>query len=125
MNVDDNSKQLSGSSVASNSEDSTDDEGSKSRAKRHSQKPYARHSDDPTKLGFYPPQWRDVMEKGKAKFRPWIAYECGFPDRENESHMDKALQSATDALSEHQQKGGKVEEGNCLANNPLRSNGLL
>jgi hypothetical protein len=40
----------------------------KSRAKRHSQMPYTGQTDDPKKLGFYPPQWWDVLEGGQVKF---------------------------------------------------------
>lgn len=101
--------------LGSNSEAATDDVEEKSRARRHSQKGYTGSSNDPKKLGFYPPQWRDVLETAQKLWRPWMALECGFPEREIRAHLNVAMQCVTDALSEHQKNGGKVEKGNYLS----------
>ncbi len=95
------------------SEAPTDIEG-KSRAPRHSQKCYTRSTTDLKKLGFYPPQWHDVLERAQQLWRPWMALECGFPKQEIRAHLDMAAQCVTDALSEHQKGGGKVENGSYL-----------
>jgi hypothetical protein len=42
-----------------------------------------------------------------------MAYECGFPDKQVEMHLEKAMQCVVAALSEHQKNGGKVKKGNC------------
>jgi hypothetical protein len=94
-----------------NSESPTDDEEEKSRARRHSRKHYTGSTDDPRKLGFYPAQWRDVLERAKKLWRPWMAFECGFPERETKEHLDMATKCVIDALSKHQESGGKVEQG--------------
>jgi hypothetical protein len=83
----------------------------KPRAKRHSQKPYTGKTTNPRKLGFYPPQWRDILEAAQKKWRPWMGYVCGFPDREDKMHLDEALRCITSSLSEHTEDGGKVEKG--------------
>jgi hypothetical protein len=93
------------------SEASTDDEEKKPRARRYSRKCYTKSTGDPKRLGFYPPQWRDVLERAQKLWRAWMAFECGFPEREIKAHMDKAMQCVTDALSEHQKNGGRVEDG--------------
>lgn len=92
------------------SEASTD-EGEKTRARRYSQKCYTRSANVPKRLGFYPPQWRDVLEKAQKLWRSWMALECGFPERETKEHLDKAMQCVIKALSEHQENGRKVENG--------------
>jgi hypothetical protein len=104
--------------AVSNSELAADDDEPKSRAKRHSLRPYAgRSSSDPKKLGFYPAQWREVLDKGRTQFfRPWMAIECGFPTRAEDRHVAKAMECVTDSISEHQKNGGKVEQGIYLAN---------
>lgn len=80
------------------------------RLRRHSQKPYLGRSDSPKKLGFYPPQWRDVLYKAMNKWRLWIALVCGFPDGRNENHRKKVMSCIIDALAEHQKNGGRVEK---------------
>jgi hypothetical protein len=81
------------------------------RARHHSQKDYNRSPIDPKKLGFYPPQWRDVLERAHKLWRPWMVLECGSPKRNIKAHLDKAMHCVTDALSEHQRNGGEVERG--------------
>lgn len=87
---------------------STDHE-EKSRATRHSLKPYTGSTNDPKLFGFYPPQWRDVLERAQKLWRTWMALECGFPERE--TNLDMAMRCVTEALSEHQRNGGKTENG--------------
>ena len=94
-----------------NSEEPTDDEAQHSRARCHSRKHYTGSTDDPKKLGFYPAQWRDVLERAQKLWRPWMALECGFPDREVKAHLTMAMKCVIDALSEHQQDGFQVEPG--------------
>jgi hypothetical protein len=94
--------------------DLQDDDEEKTRAKCHSRKGYTRSTDDPKELGFYPPQWRGVLRRAQALWRPWMALECGFPDRDIKVHLDKAMQCVTNALSEHQENGGEVENGTYL-----------
>jgi len=94
---------------------STDDEEEKTRAKRHSLKHYTRLTDNSKKLGFYPPQWQDVLESAQKLWRQWMALECGFPERANEAHLDQAMQCITDALRQHQEAGNKVEDGTYLS----------
>jgi hypothetical protein len=91
--------------------DSTDDDRCKPRAKRHSQKPYTGRTKDPKKFGFYPPQWRDVLEAAQKKWRPWMVLVCAFPDREEDDHLKEALLCVTRSLSDHTENGGKVEKG--------------
>jgi hypothetical protein len=97
--------------------DSTTGNDRPSRAKRHTRKPYMGSTNDPKKFGFYPPQWRDVLEAARKKWRCWIAYECAFPDRE---HMTKALECIVEALSEHQELGKRVEPGMFMLSTVLR-----
>ena len=96
--------------------DSSTDNGSESddkpRTKRHSHMPYSVGSDDPKKLGFYPPQWRDILENAKVSTCVWMATECVFPHLKNESHREKAESFIKEALSKHQEDGGQVEDGN-------------
>jgi hypothetical protein len=81
-----------GDDEQSNPEESTNGDEPNCRAKCHSQRPYTGQTDNPKKLGFYPPQWWDILEGGQLKiFQPWMAYECGFPIREDEDHMVKAI----------------------------------
>jgi hypothetical protein len=87
------------------------DDKQKSRAWRHSQKHYTGNTADPEKLGFYPPLWHDVLGKAQKLWRHWMALECGFPKSNIEAHLDMAMQCVTDALSEHQKNGGRVENG--------------
>lgn len=89
----------------------SDDDTSKSRAIRHSQKPYTGKTTDPRQLGFYPPQWRDILEAAQKKWRPWMACVCGFPDREDKKHLDEALDCIRSSVSEHTENGGQVETG--------------
>lgn len=85
--------------------------GREGRAPRHSSRPYTgRVSNNPKKLGFYPPQWRDVLEVAQKKWRFWMACHCGFPDR-NKKHLDRAFACVLEALEEHNEKGGRVEKG--------------
>jgi hypothetical protein len=90
---------------------STDDEEKKTRARRYSRKCYGRSTDDPKRLGFYPPQWRDVLERAQKLWRSWMMLECGFPNREVKAHLDRAKQCITAALREHHKNGDKVEDG--------------
>ena len=83
----------------------------KLRAKRHSYKPYVDSTNNPQKLGFYPPQWRDVLEASQKKWRSWMAYDCAFPRKDREEHLEKAMECILEAISEHEKKGGRVEEG--------------
>jgi hypothetical protein len=100
--------------ASDDSDVTTDDDRCETRAKRHSQKPYTGRTNDPKKLGFYPPQWRDVLEAAQKKWRPWMVLVCAFPDRENDDHLNEALLCITRTLSE---KSRKVEPS---MNNDLR-----
>jgi hypothetical protein len=88
-----------------------DDNLPKSRAKRHSQKAYTGKVSDPKKFGFYPPQWRDILEAAQKKWRLWMGQVCGFPDKQNPEHLDEALDCVERSLSEHTNNGGRVEKG--------------
>lgn len=96
------------------SEASTDDEEENTIAEYHIQNSRTRSS-NPKRLGFYPPQWRDVLERAQKLWRSWMVLECGFPERVNRAHLDKAMQCVTSALSEHQKNGFKVESGTYLS----------
>ena len=95
----------------SDTEQFSDDDRPISRARRHSGKRYSEHSANPKKLGFYPPQWRDVLENAKLRWRLWMAVVCGFPNNGNQSYHEKTKECIRDALAEHQKNGGKVEKG--------------
>ena len=88
-----------------------DDNRRRPRAQHHSHKPYTGRTTDPKKLGFYPAQWRDILEAGQKKWHLWLALVCGFPNRENEDHLEKALSCLIEAKDEHTEKGGRVEPG--------------
>ena len=97
--------------VVDNPEPSSGGNKSKPRAKRHSSKPYVGRSGDPKKLGFYPPQWRIVLERATKSWRLWMAIMCGFPRRGSEAHFKKAMDCVVDALDKHQKEGGMIEDG--------------
>ena len=98
---------------ADQSEAETDTQPSqrRKRAPRHSRKTYKASSDNPTKLGHYPTNWRKIMNRSQDYFRGWMVTECGYPDKDKPEHQDAARGKLHQALAEHQQKGGRVEEG--------------
>jgi hypothetical protein len=100
--------------VGLNSESPTDNEKEKSRVRCHSQKCYTGSMDNLKKLGFYPTQWHDVLERAQKMWWPWMAFECGFPEREIKEHLNMAMKCVIDALLEHQENGSKVEQGKSL-----------
>lgn len=84
------------------------------RAKRHSKTPYSRMNKGkgkPTQLQFYPSHWVDVLEKAKKKKRLHIIKERPFA--ECERHLSDATDCLTEALTEYQAAGGRVEPGKC------------
>lgn len=99
---------------------SSDSEGSepltvKRRAARHSQTPYStsKSRPKPTRLGFYPGQWSDVLEKEKRKFRLFLATDVPFPIRDD--HLSRAKDFVSEAINEHQKQGGQLENGTVLS----------
>lgn len=92
----------------------TDDEEETPRAaRRHSRNPFTGSTSDPKKLGFYPPQWRDVLGRAQRLWRCWMVVECCFPRKETD--LDVAMECVVMALSQHQENKGKVEKGNYLS----------
>lgn len=83
----------------------------KRRAARHSRTPYSasKSRPKPTRLGFYPGQWSDVLEKAKRKFRLFLATDIPFPNRED--HFSKAEDFVSEAINDHQKRGGQLENG--------------
>jgi hypothetical protein len=82
----------------------------KSRAKRHTHGPYSATSTNPKRLRYYPSQWRDVLEEAKFKFRRWLGITNAFPDPKNEEHRKVAAECISQAIFEHQESGGRVED---------------
>jgi hypothetical protein len=93
--------EIDGESNTGEQLDTSDDNRPKSRVRRHSQTPYSGCTDNPKKLGFYPSQWWDILEKAVKRWQMWMACECGFPNKGNENHLGKAMKCITDALAEH------------------------
>ncbi|KAF7973381.1 hypothetical protein HWV62_15479 [Athelia sp. TMB] len=91
-------------------DDSPDDgDRTRSRARRHSKKPYTRRSNNPTQLGFYPRTWQDVLGTAKMNWRVRVASEWGFPKiREQGAEL---LECLTQAITEYENENGSLEEG--------------
>lgn len=79
------------------------------RAKRYSKSARSDITATPTQLGFYPGQWRDVLEAAKRHFREWLACKNGFPTRRMD--LGEARECVAEALAAHQQRGLAVEPG--------------
>jgi len=60
-------------------------------------------------LHFYPSQWHDSLEDAKWLFHCWLILECPFLEREK--HLHHATACLEQALSEHEDKGGQIEDG--------------
>lgn len=91
--------------------DSNESSEPKIRAARHSRTPYShsRSRPKPTQLGFYPSQWSDVLDKAKKKFHLFLATDVPFPNRDE--HFSKAEDCISEAIDEHQKRGGQLENG--------------
>jgi hypothetical protein len=68
-------------------------------------------TDNPKRLGFYPPLWRELLTGAKFQFRGWMATECAFPVPSKPEHREAAGNCIRAALAEHEDAGGLVEDG--------------
>lgn len=66
---------------------------------------------NPKRLGFYPPNWKHVLDGARFKTRLWMTLECAFPIRSNKAHRTKMASCLTEALVEYQDEGNRVEDG--------------
>ncbi|KAF8889828.1 hypothetical protein BD779DRAFT_1469569 [Infundibulicybe gibba] len=79
------------------------------RAPRHSKTPYDKREVLPTKLGYYPSQWRDVLDLAKYKFLHYLTTNNPFPDRPTGLQAARAL--LMEAIDDHEKDEGVVEDG--------------
>jgi len=89
------------------------------RAKRYSKTPRSEIVAKPTQLGFYPSQWRDVLELAKLNFRRWLACKNAFPVR-RANLLGEASECVVEALAEHEEKGYRTEAGKSIPSYNLR-----
>lgn len=88
---------------------SGDDAASRSRARRHSKRPFNPRSDDPSQTSFYPGTWQEVLSAAKMHWRVRVATEWGFPKlRERNADI---LSCLTQAIAEYENNNGSLEEG--------------
>ena len=99
----------------SDSDDSESDtaslQGQRKRVPRNSRKAYNANSEKPTQLRFYPTQWRRILSRAQDLCRLWMVMECAYPNKDKSEHRDAFRARLHQALHEHQQRGGRVEEG--------------
>jgi hypothetical protein len=91
--------------------DSATESAQKTRAKRNSHKAYSKTANDPAQYRVYPMQWKKVLGKAQALFRLWMTMEYGYPNKNDADHQKAAGDCLRQAIFEHQENGGRVEEG--------------
>ncbi|KIM73191.1 hypothetical protein PILCRDRAFT_15438 [Piloderma croceum F 1598] len=96
-------------SVASD-EESEDELGGSTRAKRHSQTPRG-SANNPTQLQFYPLQWTEVLELAKTKWRLSLLIKWAFPKQSKFDTTNVLKECLTTAIADHGAEGGLVEKG--------------
>ena len=64
---------------------------------------------DPTQIKFYPPRWRDLLERAKEFFRSFLCNVDGFPSRE--VGLREAKDCINEALDEFFKARREVESG--------------
>jgi len=93
------------------------------RAKQNLKTPYNGTQGKPTQLKFYPSQWADVLEEVKKKYRLAIVSGTPFPDCEMEMHF--TTDCLVEAISDHEENGNMVEDGEFLLYRALVFTGLF
>lgn len=79
------------------------------RAPRNSKTPYGSRPPKPTQLTFYPPQWRDLIEDTKLRFRMTASIKKGFPNRR--AGLIEAGDCLMETMAAFSDGGGTVETG--------------
>ena len=80
------------------------------RLKRHSKTPYGTKRPNPTQLQFYPPRWRDILDKAIDAYALAVFIRLGFTSKEDD--LPTAGQCLMEAIAEHDAVGRFVEAGN-------------
>lgn len=107
LNLNDNN--ANDTAPAATAQEPVNNSQTKTRVARNSKVPKAEKIITPDKQEFYPPNWQAVLKAAKLLLRLWIATQVPFPDKQE--YYSKMLEFLDQALHDHQQNGGHVEEG--------------